>query len=101
MTYVVVMAASAFADACELIDWWREGRAEAPNLLGDELAAAIARLGQAPRLGRVVRQTAGTVVRRVLLRRSRVHIYYVVNDVALTVEMVAVWHAMRDRDPWG
>lgn len=79
--------------------WWREHRPAAPNLPLDELEAALVRLTENPALGEPYPVAGAPGLRRVLLRRSRYHVYYsvVVERDLLLVE--AIWHASRRRGP--
>ena len=56
--------------------WWRENRPAAPDLLEQELQSVLALVASAPTLGAVARDARVKDVRRVLLRRTRYHVYY-------------------------
>ncbi len=85
------------ADAIDL--WWRVNRPAAPDLFNRELEDAVARVASAPTLGRPAdpEDPDFPAVRRVLMRRTRYHVYFVVDGDIL--EVVAVWHAARERGP--
>jgi plasmid stabilization system protein ParE len=69
----------------------------APNLFLEELEAAFALIGSAPNIGHPYRRSPVGGTRRVLLMRSRYHVYYVpLHD---EVVVVAVWHATRGQGP--
>jgi len=76
---------------------WRANRQIAPDLFLDELEATIAALLRPPTLGAPARALPLHRVRRVLMRRTRSYIYYRV--FRETLEVLAVWHASRDREP--
>jgi len=38
-------------------------------------------------------------VRRVLLRKSKQHIYYAIDEAADVVEVITIWGAQRGREP--
>jgi plasmid stabilization system protein ParE len=78
-------------------EWWRSHRTAAPNLFLDELEAAFALIGSAPNVGHPYRRSPVTGTRRILLVRSRYHVYYVPLDDEVVV--VAVWHASRGSGP--
>lgn len=91
----VELSAEAQAQIDRIDAWWREHRAAAPNLFAEELEAGLRRLGEAPSAAVTYAPKAG--VRRLLLRRSRHHLYVV--EAAEAVYVVAVWSAVRGRGP--
>jgi len=81
----------------ETIDWWwREHRDKAPDLFQEELALAFRMLATAPGVGKRYPH-ARARVRRILLRSTRNHVYYVEEDDRLLV--VAVWGAVKVSGP--
>lgn len=78
-------------------DWWRTNRPAAPDLFLAELAASFDRIGHAPHIGRPYRQSHVANVRRILLKDTRYHVYYV--SLAEEVRVLAVWHARRGAGP--
>ena len=78
-------------------DWWRKNRTAAPNLFADELAAAFDLLAHAPHIGRPYRQSPVLDTRRVLLKGTRYHLYYV--PYGEEVRVLAVWHAQPGVGP--
>lgn len=78
-------------------EWWREHRKAASSLFLDELDAAFALIASAPDVGRPYRRSPVDGTRRVLLARSRYHVYYVTLDNEPVV--LAVWHASRGSGP--
>jgi len=97
VTLQVVIAPEAERQAREIDRWWRENRAAAPGLFLDEFAAAVELIGDMPLAGR--RYMGGPVrgVRRVLLRSTRYHVYYVVRKSEALI--LAVWSAVRGTGP--
>ncbi len=85
-------------DHIQAIDaWWRENRAAAAGLFAEELAACVELLGRMPRVGRRYRHPHVGGLRRVLLRASRHHVYYTIDETQIVIH--AVWHAQRGADP--
>jgi plasmid stabilization system protein ParE len=76
--------------------WWREHRRAAPDLFTDELDSALLALGEMPTLGTIYRASRRTV-RRLLLRRTHYHLYFV--QEGERVYVLAVWSAFRGRGP--
>lgn len=77
--------------------WWRENRPAAPTLFLEELAEAFELLRTFSRVGHAYPHPRVRGVRRVLLRASRFHVYYVVEGSAVLV--LAVWSAVQGRGP--
>ena len=63
----------------------------------DELERMLAAVALMPALGAPARSERAIGVRRVLLRKTRHHVYYRVRDE--TIEVLAVWHAARGSEP--
>jgi plasmid stabilization system protein ParE len=95
----VILSPRARWQAAAVQAWWLENRPAASALFEDELGAAIADL----QCGRVLGVVYGTIrsaqVFRVLLPRSRYHVYYRFGASGGAVEIVAVWHTSRGRAP--
>ena len=81
----------------EIDDWWRTNRRSSPDLFLQELTASFDIIGDAPYIGRLYRQSPVPGTRRILLKGTRYHVYYVPgpNDV----RVLAVWHARRGAGP--
>ncbi|WP_081864519.1 type II toxin-antitoxin system RelE/ParE family toxin [Chondromyces apiculatus] len=76
--------------------WWIEHRPAAPDLFIDELRAAARRLGAMPRIGARYELLELREMRRMLLPRTRHHVYYVDADDSCIARIDAVWHAARN-----
>jgi plasmid stabilization system protein ParE len=87
----------ADAQIREIHRWWRENRSAAPGLFVEELRSAFELIGSAPGIGRVYRRAPVSGTRRVLLRKTRYHVYYVVREDEAWV--LALWHARRGVGP--
>ena len=92
----VELSEEADAQVREIDAWWREHRLAAPNLFTDELDRALLALGEMPTLGGTYEAGARSV-RRLLLRRTHHHLYFV--QEAERVYVLAVWNAFRGRGP--
>jgi plasmid stabilization system protein ParE len=84
------------ADASDV--WWRENRDER-ELFAQELAATIALLAAEPRIGTVYGVVEGQIVRRLLMPKTRRHVYFTSNRELELVVVHAVWGAPRGREP--
>lgn len=77
--------------------WWAANRKTAPDLFAHELERALGELAEAPTLGSTSEDPRLRDVRRLLLPRTRYHVYYrVAGD---TMAVLAVWHAQRGSGP--
>ena len=79
--------------------WWLEHRPAAPQLFAQELADVVELLSTTPRAGVVYRTKGDDVIRRVLLRRTEQHVYYVIDERAATVRILTLWGARRRSGP--
>jgi plasmid stabilization system protein ParE len=93
----VVTTPQADDDIRTIDEWWRENRPADPDLFAEELTEAMALLGVVPEMGRRYRHRPIPELRRIILRATRYHIYYVVADDLVTV--LAAWSAVRGRGP--
>jgi plasmid stabilization system protein ParE len=78
-------------------DWWRRNRLASPNLFAEELAASFDVIGHTPHIGRPYRASPVPGTRRVLLKGTRYHVYYVPS--LNHVRVLAVWHGQRGVGP--
>ena len=97
MSLPVTTTPEADAQIRTIDDWWRENRPASPNLFFDELSSAFDLIAHAPNIGRLYRRSPIVATRRVLLRGSRHHVYYVSSD--REVMILAVWHGERGTEP--
>jgi hypothetical protein len=87
---------SADAQILALDAWWRANRDKAPDLFEQELAIAFRTIAIAPSAGKRYRYP-NAVVRRIVMRATRNHVYYVDRDDHVLV--VAVWGAVTGSGP--
>jgi plasmid stabilization system protein ParE len=87
----------ADAQIIKIDDWWRRNRFAAPDLFLDELTASFDIIRHTPQIGRLYRQSPVPGTRRILLKGTRYHVYYVPR--ADEVRVLAVWHAQRGVGP--
>lgn len=97
MSLQVFTTPEADAQIREIESWWRRNRTASPDLFADELVATFDILGDAPHIGRLYRQSPVPDTRRVLLKGTRYHVYYVPRGDQVIV--LAVWHAQRGVGP--
>jgi plasmid stabilization system protein ParE len=64
-----------------------------------EFETAIQQLTTSPESGRLHDRRKQVHVRKVLMPRSRYHLYYEVNPASRLVTILAVWHVSRGQEP--
>ena len=96
MSKPVVTTPTADAQILAIDAWWREHRDKAPDLFEQELSLAFRTLAVAPGVGKRYPHPAEQI-RRVLLRSTRHHVYYVERDDRVVV--LAVWGAVKGSGP--
>lgn len=79
--------------------WWRENRDE-KHLFTAELRAARHALAHGPK-HEIYGYIDGQPVRRLLLEKTRCHVYYVLVEHEQVVRVVAIWGAIRGTAPNG
>lgn len=88
--------AQAQADECDT--WWRQHRT-ARDLFARELAGMKELLLSNPKLGTVYTILDGQSVRRVLMPKTRHHVFYAADFAADVIMIHAVWGAPRESGP--
>ena len=79
-------------------EWWRENR-DAKDLFLDEFEQTLKWIASNPERGQAYRHTRGKLIRRVLLKKSRCHVYYFHDREHEIVEVHTIWGAHRGRGP--
>jgi plasmid stabilization system protein ParE len=78
-------------------EWWELNRPLAPGAVHEELDQAFALLRSQPRIGAIAMNARTRGVRRIHLERIHYFLYYRVRGS--TVQVLALWHTSRGRDP--
>ncbi len=78
--------------------WWRANR-DAKDLFAEEFAAALGRLSALPEAGQHYRISRGRLIQRVLMGKTRCHVYYFFDSEQDLVEVHTIWGARRGRGP--
>jgi hypothetical protein len=79
--------------------WWELNRDKAPDLFRQELAAVVAQLRVAPTEAQPYTVDRGRIIWRVMMPKTRNHVYYRVDQSAGEVEIVSVWNAVSGDEP--
>jgi plasmid stabilization system protein ParE len=97
--YLVKPTPRAAAEIRRASAWWRANRPAAPLALADDLERAFELVTAQPGIGARARNAKKESVRRLLLSRTGYYLYYQVNGGAGRIEILALWHARRGREP--
>jgi plasmid stabilization system protein ParE len=79
-------------------DWWREHR-DAEELFADEFEQVLELLRSMPGAGRRYRLTRGKLIQRVLMKKTRCHVYYFHDHDKDLIEIHSIWGGRRERGP--
>jgi hypothetical protein len=87
------------ARAAERIDArWRE-RADDPGIFAREFLDAIELLESSRGPGAPFPTRKHPSLKRMLLRKSRCHIYFEIDDATQTIQILHIWDGRRERAP--
>jgi plasmid stabilization system protein ParE len=95
----LVFTPEAERHATEMDTWWREHRPGAHDLFARELAEARELIAGAPTVGAMYTTKSGKRVRRVLMPKTRNHVYFEVDELRELIIVLAIWGAPRGRGP--
>jgi plasmid stabilization system protein ParE len=79
-------------------EWWRENR-DAKELFTDEFEQTLERVAASPEVGQTYRATRGKLIQRVLMKKTRCHVYYFHDRENDLVEVHTIWGARKERGP--
>ncbi len=99
MSFRVNVTTEARRQLLEVDEWWTSHRPEARDLIVREFDGALTLLAATPTAGKLYATRRSLVFRRLLLRRSGFHVYYLVDDASRVVVIVAVWNGARGHGP--
>lgn len=100
MTYRVRVTPHAESQILEAGHWWVEHREKAPELFEAELLQAYEKIASAPSIvGKPVPDADIPGVLRVLMPKTKTHIYYVIDETVPEVVVITVWGAKKEHGP--
>lgn len=80
--------------------WWKRHRDKAPRLFVVELAAVVAKLREGTDKDRQrYALRAGRTIWRLLMPKTRHHVYYRLGPTADEIEIVVIWNATAGAPP--
>jgi plasmid stabilization system protein ParE len=97
MTLRVKVSARASSHVRMAAEWWAQNRPAAPGAVRTDIGDALALLAEQPGIGATYEGARTPGVRRLLVGRVRYFIYYRATRDAL--EVLAVWHVSRGKQP--
>lgn len=97
MALRVKVSARAAVHIREAAEWWAKNRPAAPGAIRIDIGNALALLAEQPGVGAAYHGARTEVVRRLLVGRIRYFIYY--RATQDTLEVLAVWHVSRGKQP--
>ena len=97
MALRVKVSARTASQIRKAAEWWAENRPAAPGAVRIDIGEALVLLAQQPGFGTSYEGARTKGVRCLLVGRIRYFIYYRVTPEAL--EVLAVWHLSRDKQP--
>ncbi len=95
----VITTEQAHLDVAAEQEWWLEHRPDAPSLFFDELDAAYELLEDQPLAGIAGAVADRPTARRLILKRTRHHVYYEYEPDQCAVYIYSVWGAVKQKKP--
>ena len=77
---------------------WRE-HADDPGVFAREFLEAIEQLERSGGLGSPFPTPSRPALKRLLMRKSRCHIYFEIDDASQAIHILHIWDARRERGP--
>jgi plasmid stabilization system protein ParE len=93
------LAEPARHQAVEIEAWWAENRPAAPSLFAQEFRDTLEYIARNPGVGTSWPTPRRPDLRRVLMPRTKHHVYFRVDVPKQVVQVLAVWGAPRGRGP--
>ena len=93
-SFRVVVSKTVRKQTRAIATWWQRNRLAAPLLFRQEFAQAIQQLEEAPFLA-LLDEIERPGIRRILLAKTRYHLYFRISEGETRVEIIAVWHTSR------
>ena len=97
MALRVKVSARAQSQIQKAAAWWMENRPSAPGAVRCDISDALELLAEQPGMGALYEGAKTKGVRRLLVGRIRYFIYYRATPDSL--EVLAVWHTSRGKQP--
>src|SRR4029079_18730647 len=79
----------------EIVEWWTAHRDTGPQLVMDEFERSVALLKSSPDVGVRFHRARVPDVRRLVMKRTKHHVYYLHDNANAIVYILAVWGAPK------
>jgi hypothetical protein len=76
--------------------WWRANR-DAKDLFIEEFSAVLGRISSMPEVGQRYRRTRGKLIQRMLMKKTRCHVYYFHDQEQGVIEVHSVGRPQETR----
>ncbi len=97
-SYDINILPTAYRQLREASVWWKTNRPSVPDLFDFEFSHVLYRLTMEPEISAPVRK-GRKQLRRMYMRKSHYHVYYLVHPRKRQVEIRSVWSARRGTTP--
>jgi len=94
----VLFMPRAMASLRRMARRWRDN-ARVPEVFEKDISAAVQRITLAPTAAPIARRTERRTIYRVPARKTKLHLYYVVDEGLGVVKVLDVWSQFRSRAP--
>jgi plasmid stabilization system protein ParE len=95
----VVLVGPAEKQLHEIAAWWMDHREASPWLVADEFDRCVSLLESTPDAGARFHRSRVPGVRRLVMRRTKHHVYYLHDEANAVVYIIAVWGAPKTGVP--
>ena len=95
----VVLVDPAEEQLHEIAEWWMSHRDASPLLVMDEFDRCVSLLESSPDAGPRFHRSRVPGVRRLVMRRTKHHVYYLHDEPNAIVYIIAVWGAPKVGHP--
>lgn len=95
----LVFTEIALNQAEQVDTWWRANRPDSRHAFATDFAVAIAVIHSFPLIRPPHDVVEGAVIRRQLVKRTKHHVYYTVEETTQTVRILYVWGGPRGSAP--
>ncbi|WP_269539732.1 type II toxin-antitoxin system RelE/ParE family toxin [Cerasicoccus fimbriatus] len=93
MAFKVIVAPSARQDLSLIIEYIAQRDPAAAERIGLSIISTIKRIGEFPRIGRIVPEFGWDTIREIVFKNYR--LIYRIKDEEMKIEVVRIWHAKR------
>jgi len=91
------LAPRALSEAKRKKTWWQKNRQSSPDLFEEEFNVIVRSIQSAPGAGAIYPSRFDIVIRRVLMTKTKNHVYFTATDTEVVI--LSVWGAARERGP--